>query len=239
VIGVIAVVVPARDESELVGRCLDSVLAAKARVEKHHRGLSVSVTLVADRCADDTADVARGYPGVTVVEIDAGNVGMARATGVMLALESSGRLPSDVWIASTDADSAVPDGWLLEQLRLARRGAGVVLGSVRPDFEDLSEEQAGAWAALHSAETGGAEVHGANLGVRADVYLAAGGFPSLAEHEDVALVERCTALGAEVVATRRCEVATSGRQVGRTPGGFARYLRDDLLDNQISANPAR
>ena len=113
------------------------MLAAKARVEKHHRGLSVSVTLVADRCADDTADVARGYPGVTVVEIDDGNVGMARATGVMLALESSGRLPSDVWIASTDADSAVPDGWLLEQLRLARRGAGVVLGSAAyTGFED-------------------------------------------------------------------------------------------------------
>jgi len=238
VIRSIAVVIPARDESELVGRCLDSVLAAKAHLQKHQRRVAVSVTVVADRCTDDTADVARRYPGVTVVEIDAGNVGVARATGVMLALESSGLLPSDVWIANTDADSAVPPGWLLEQSRLARHGAGVVLGSVCPDFDDLSAEQASAWRATHSAAADGGEVHGANLGVRADVYLAVGGFPGIAEHEDVALVERCSAGGAEIVATDRCEVATSGRQVGRTPGGFARYLRDDLLLPPVFANPA-
>ena len=227
-IGTVAVVIPARDESELVGRCLESVLAAKDRVGSD---VAVSITVVADQCTDDTAEVARRYPGVTVVEIGAGNVGLARATGVMLALESSGRLPDQVWIASTDADSVVPVDWLLEQVRLARRGAGVVLGTVRPDFDDLDAEQAVAWTALHTGDSALGEVHGANLGVRADVYLAVGGFPGLAEHEDVTFVERCAALGAEIVATDRCEVTTSGRQIGRTPGGFARYLRDDLLPN--------
>jgi glycosyltransferase involved in cell wall biosynthesis len=238
VIAAIAVVIPARDESELVGRCLDSVLAAKARLEKKHGDVCVSVTVVADRCTDDTADVARAYPGVTVVQIDAGNVGMARATGAMLAIEASDALPHDVWIASTDADSAVPPGWLIEQMRLARRGAAVVLGTVRPDVDDLSTEQASAWAAVHTPATSVGEVHGANLGLRADVYLAAGGFPGIAEHEDAALVDRCASAGAEIVATGRCEVATSGRQVGRTPGGFARYLRDDLLRSHDFANPA-
>jgi glycosyltransferase involved in cell wall biosynthesis len=238
VIAAIAVVIPARDESELVGRCLESVLVAKARLEKRHAGVSVSVMLVADRCTDDTAGVARAHPGVTVVQIEAGNVGVARATGAMLAIESSDRVPDHIWIASTDADSAVPPGWLIEQVRLARRGAAVVLGTVRPDADDLSAEQASAWAAVHTPATRVGEVHGANLGVRADVYLAAGGFPGIAEHEDVALVDRCADLGAEIVATGRSEVATSGRQVGRTPGGFARYLRDDLLRSHDFANPA-
>jgi len=231
VIGVIAVVIPARDESELVGRCLASVLAAKRFVESRVPEVAVTVTLVADRCTDDTADVARGFAGVTVAEIDAGNVGLARATGVMLALESSGTLPDGVWIASTDADSVVPAGWLVEQARLARDGVGVVLGTVRPDLADLTPEQAEAWARLHSGDRALGEVHGANLGVRADLYLAAGGFPGLPEHEDVTFVERCAANGATIVATDRGEVTTSGRQVGRTPGGFARYLRDDLLPN--------
>jgi hypothetical protein len=32
-----------------------------------------------------------------------------------------------------------------------------------------------------------------------------------------------------MVATARCEVTTSGRPVGRTPGGYARYLTTELL----------
>jgi hypothetical protein len=151
----------------------------------------------------------------------------------MLALEASGHLPDSVWIANTDADSAVPPGWLLEQARLARDGADVVLGTVSPDVDDLDDDQARAWLNRHSGDRALGEVHGANLGMRADLYLAVGGFPALAEHEDVAFVERCAARGAEIVASDSCEVTTSGRRVGRTPGGFARYLRDDLL-----ANPA-
>jgi len=234
----IAVVIPARDESELIGRCLESVLAARGVVEAARHAPSVSVVVVADRCTDDTANVARRFPGVTVVEIDAGNVGVARSTGVRLALESSGSSPHGVWIASTDADSVVPDAWLQRQAAFAHGGAGVVLGTVRPDFADLSAEQAAAWGELHSPADAVGEVHGANLGVRGDVYLAVGGFPGLPEHEDVGFVDRCVALGARIVATDSCEVTTSGRQVGRTPGGFARYLRDDLVQSEIFANPA-
>ncbi|GAB3606259.1 glycosyltransferase family A protein [Conyzicola nivalis] len=227
----ITVVIPARDESELIGRCLESVLTAKTAAESRWHAPRLSIVVVADRCTDDTANVARGFDGVSVIEIDAANVGLARATGVMLALESSGLLPQHVWIASTDADSAVPRDWLTEQTRLARSGADVVLGTVRPDLDDLSDAQALAWATAHGRGASVGEVHGANLGVRADVYLAAGGFAGLAEHEDVDFVERCAALDADIVATGACEVTTSGRQVGRTPGGFARYLRDDLLTN--------
>lgn len=222
------VVVPARDEQELVGRCLSSVLAAARLLESRRRSTRVSVVLVADSCADDTARVARGFPGVTVVEIDAANVGVARAAGVRAALAATDAPTAAVWIANTDADSVVPRRWLLDHALLARRGAQLVIGTVRPEFADLTPEQASAWTARHTVAANG-HVHGANLGVRADVYLAAGGFAPVAEHEDVDLVERCARGGARAVATARCEVLTSGRQVGRTPGGYARYLRTDLI----------
>lgn len=226
-IGQVAVVIPARDESELIGRCLDSVLVAARALEEAHPRVVVTVIVVADRCTDDTADVARGFAGVTVLEIGAGNVGVARATGVERALASLGRNLGRIWIANTDADSAVPRGWLLEHLRLAAGGADVVLGTVRPD--DLVADRESAWDELHADQAARMEVHGANLGVRADFYRSAQGFPALAEHEDVAFVTDCGELGAMVVSTDGCEVATSGRQTGRTPGGFARYLRDDLI----------
>ena len=42
-------------------------------------------------------------------------------------------------------------------------------------------------------------------------------------------VARARAAGAVVVASEAGEVLTSGRQVGRTRGGYAGYLANDLL----------
>jgi hypothetical protein len=42
----------------------------------------------------------------------------------------------------------------------------------------------------------------------------------------VQLVDACRRLGATVVASDAAEVLTSGRFAGRTPGGYAGYLRD-------------
>lgn len=77
--------------------------------------------------------------------------------------------------------------------------------------------------------TANGHVHGANLGIRADVLRRGGGFPPLAVHEDVRLIERVRAQGARVVASAGAEVCMSGRLVGRAPDGYARYLREDLL----------
>jgi len=222
------VVIPARDEQALVARCLSSVIAAGRYLRSRHPAIGVSIVLVADDCTDDTSLIARGFDDVSVIDIDAGNVGVARATGVHAALAAVSVPTSEVWIANTDADSVVPRRWLVEQLRQARHGADLVVGTVRPEFADLTEEQVRAWSARRTAAPNG-HVHGANLGVGADVYLAAGGFEPIAEHEDVGLAERCVRAGATMVATARCEVTTSGRPVGRTPGGYASYLTTDLL----------
>lgn len=221
----IAVVIPARDEAQLIGACLDSVAEARRMV-----GVGVVVTVVADGCRDATAEIARGYDGVLVVELEASNVGTARAHGVRSALALLGSDPERIWLANTDADSIVPRNWLAEQLLLADRGCDVMVGTVRPSFSDLTEEQVRAWSATHHPGRPNGHVHGANLGIRASTYLAAGGYQPVAEHEDNDLVDRVA--GASIVATDSCEVVTSGRLVGRTPGGYARFLRENLLRGQ-------
>ena len=220
----VAVVIPARNEELLIGRCLESVIAAAA-----FAGVDPHITVVADACTDETAEVARQFAGVHVLEVDGANVGLARGAGVTWALRRAGVVASTVWVANTDADSVVPPTWIAEQLDLAANGTDLVIGTVRPDFTDLTAEQVAAWTAGHTPGKPNGHVHGANLGIRGSIYLTAGGFAPLAEHEDVDLVARCAPLTSAVVATDASEVLTSGRQFGRTDGGYARYLRTELL----------
>ena len=219
----LVVMIPARDEEALIGRCLESVLVARDLVE-----MPVQVVVVADGCLDATAGIARGYPGVLVVEIDSSNVGTARASAARVALSLVAADPARVWLANTDADSVVPPNWLAEQVRLADSGTDVMIGTVRPEFDDLTDEQVRAWRATHLAGEANGHVHGANLGIRASIYLKSGGYDAVPEHEDVELVAKLRHVG-RAVACATCEVVTSGRAVGRTPGGYARHLREDLV----------
>jgi glycosyltransferase involved in cell wall biosynthesis len=230
----VAVVVPAHDEEELVSRALDGIDVARRHTARTHPEVRVVAVLVADACTDGTVAAARAHPRVTVVEIDARGVGVARAAGVDVALDElgapSGDLPLDaVWLACTDADSVVPPGWIDDQLDRAASGADVVIGTVRPDFADLSPRQIAAWTARHTPGRPNGHVHGANLGVRASSYRAVGGFAPVDLHEDNVLVDRLRDAGATLVASDVGEVLTSGRRDGRTSGGYAGYLAVDLL----------
>ena len=207
----VAVVIPARDEADLIARCLTAIGDAR-------------VIVVADGCRDDTAAIARRH-GAEVIEIDEASVGRARAIGCEAALAD----PGLQWIACTDADSVVPQNWLATQLQLAAAGVDAVVGTVSPDFADLTDAQCRAWCATHPAGRANGHVHGANLGIRAAAYRAVGGFAPVSEHEDNDLVARLAAAGFTVEATAAIDVMTSGRTFGRTPGCYARYLRDDLV----------
>lgn len=219
----VAVVIPARNEQELIGRCLESVIAAATP--------QTSITVVADACSDATAEVARGFAGVRVLEVDTATVGRARAVGVTAAIDAAGGAASGIWVANTDADSVVPANWITEQTTLADRGADVLIGTVSPDFADLSPLQVAAWLARFDPVTPNGHVHGANLGIRAFHYEAAGGFAPLGEHEDVDLVVRSARAGARIEASNTFDVLTSGRSIGRTAGGYAKYLQTELLSN--------
>ncbi len=224
----VMVVVPARDEELLLGRCLTS-LARACRVLTVRGRCTVDVVVVLDACRDASADVVARHGGVRLVEVTAGNVGAARRAGVRAALAARPTASRRTWLTCTDADSQVPPDWLVEHVRLADAGADVVVGTVHPDPADLTAAQWDAWRATHEPGRPNGHVHGANLGVRLSAYLGAGGFAPAPEHEDVDLVARLRAAGARVVASDAVDVRTSGRAVGRTPGGYAGHLRATLL----------
>lgn len=219
----LGVVIPARDEEQLLPRCLVSVAAAAAIVEE--TGTHVSVVMVLDSCTDGSTAAAPGTAAelgleLHLLETSAGNVGSARAEGVAYALELNAE-----WIANTDADTVVPGNWLRTQTELAEAGYGLVLGTVVPDARDLRSGHLALWQDRHVLAEGHPYIHGANLGFSARAYRAGGGFLPGVSHEDVELVERIKAAGLSWVATDWIRAVTSGRRDGRAPDGFSSYLQ--------------
>ena len=212
----IAVVIPARDEEATLEACLASVEAAADRV-----AVPVDVVLMLDACTDGSARIAARHPRVRTASVADRNVGRSRACGVELALAAND--PDGLWLAFTDADSSVPLGWLEEHLRAAGRADGYV-GAVVPVLDDLDEARRTVWIDGHPPGATLGHVHGANLGMRATAYRAAGGFAPLDTAEDVDLAERLRASGAVVLSTARVRVLTSARLTGRAPRGYAGYL---------------
>ena len=223
----VAVVVPARDEEELLPRCLDALEAARVGLLELDPQLRCRVFVVLDSCHDATAAVVAARPGVTAVPVSFGQVGAARAAGVRAVARWAREDPAEVWVANTDADTVVPPEWLAAQVRLARTGVELVVGTVQPDPGDLTPVERELWWARHTMPDGHEHVHGANLGFTLEAYRAAGGFPHLPVHEDVELVRRMREAGVVGAAPGALRVTTSGRRSNRAPGGFAAYL-DDL-----------
>ncbi|MBB2947189.1 glycosyltransferase involved in cell wall biosynthesis [Actinoplanes lutulentus] len=216
----IAVVVPAHDEAASITACLHSIATAALAVAP----VPVEIIVVADACADDTAAFARDA-GATVLTTTARNVGRARAAGMRHALRHG---PDGLWLATTDADSRVPPGWLTWQLRHADAGAGLLAGTVVVhDWQGWPADLQAAYdTGYHDAVRGTAHdhAHGANLGISADAYQSAGGFRPLPHSEDRDLIDRMSHRGARVVTDTSCPVITSSRRLGRAPHGFAAHL---------------
>jgi glycosyltransferase involved in cell wall biosynthesis len=215
----VVVVVPARDEAELISRCMTGLVRARVAVRDRFgdRAPVVRLIVVADGCSDATAELARNAGADEVIEIAAAGVGAARGLGIARALETSVLPPERIWLANTDADSQVYASWIVDQLTAANSGADVIIGGVIPDFADLTPHQIRAWKATHDRGQARGHIHGANLGVRASAYLRAGGFPGILVGEDVALVDLATRHGASVF-THDSVVLTSGRGVGHAAG---------------------
>jgi glycosyltransferase involved in cell wall biosynthesis len=216
------VVVPAHNEETLLPACLAALRRAANAV-----GIPVQVLVVADTCADQTAVTAQAC-GARVISIRARNVGAARAAGMTELLRlTAGRDSAAIWLATTDADTVVPPGWLRRQLSYAGRGWDVVLGTV--EVADWAEHPPHAPAAFDALYEFGAgphpHVHGANLGIRASAYLAAGGFRPLRTAEDHALLAAATEAGCPVVQASDLTVQTSARRQARAPHGFSHLLR--------------
>jgi len=246
----VGVVVPARDEQERIVACLASVRRTTASLPD---GLAVAVAVVLDRCTDATpervAAVLADWPqaeaitveplpaapasvvrGVGSAAVRGSGVGAVRDLGVRDVLHRLAAHPrSGTWVLSTDADTTVPADWAVAHLRRAAEGAHAVAG-----LADLAGTEHLAADALQRYDAiverglhGGVHrhVYGANLGVRADAYLAVGGFPHEGAGEDHGLWRRLRAAGYTLAQPVDIRVRTSARLHGRADDGVAALLR--------------
>jgi glycosyltransferase involved in cell wall biosynthesis len=233
----IAVVVPAADEERRIGRCLRAVAAARRHLAWHHGDIQTQVVVVLDGCRDATAAVCASFPWVDTVTIASRNAGAARRAGAEHALRGSSVRARELWLASTDADSVVPGNWLTGMMAAAAQGAELVLGTVLPGPE-LSPALRARWLSRHQLRDGHPHVHGANLGLRADAYLALGGWRALATGEDFDLARRAASAGSlHIRRTAAIPVTTSVRRDGRAPSGFSSYLRALGTEPDLAAQP--
>jgi glycosyltransferase involved in cell wall biosynthesis len=211
----VVVVIPARDEQELIA---DAVVGATVAISRLPAGVRGEVVVVANGCSDDTIGRAR-TAGAVVLAAGVANVGAARAVGCEWALT---RWPwaDRLWICTTDADSVVPPGWLTTHVGAADAGADAVAGTIElsPEHAATHARWVEAYQRCISDSTHG-HVHGANLGFRGSAYRRAGGFRPLLAHEDVELVGRLAATGATIVRTSDVPVRTSARHVSRVGHG--------------------
>lgn len=234
----VGVVVPAHNEEAHIERCLRELVLA---LEQLPRETARAVCLVLDRCTDRTAErvfgelerlATRGTVlSIEIVHnVEPAPVGALRNTGLRRTLRLlTGHPPEATWLLSTDADTTVGRSWVLDHLRYADRGADAVAGMA--DLDDptaLGPDSGRRYTRILAAGTHGdrhTHVYGANLGVRANAYLAVDGFPASANGEDHQLCERLRTAGHRVVSPTDVRVRTSSRRHGRASGGLAELLR--------------
>jgi glucosyl-3-phosphoglycerate synthase len=244
------VVVPAHDEEQRIGRCLEA-LASQVEV----RPEEFEVVVVLDACSDGTAAVVDAVrsslvsnmgtsdertgdgPAIHTVVGPGQGAGPARATGMDIGcarLESLGR--GGGLLASTDADSVVAPDWIARQLEAVAAGAEAIGGEVVLDPTEaaalppsiLADREAQLAVRTRDAAARGPAEHphfsGASLGVTPDAYRRAGGMAWMAALEDQELEDRLFAAGVTIHRLRPVTVVTAARTSGRAERGLARDL---------------
>lgn len=95
----ISFVIPAYNEEKTLGACVSSI-----RAEIDRTGHQAEIIVVNNASADRTHEVAAAMPGVRVIDEPRKGTNRARESGFEV---SSGKL-----VATIDADSMLPPGWL-------------------------------------------------------------------------------------------------------------------------------
>jgi hypothetical protein len=217
---VVGIVLPVHDEEELLPVALEGIEEA---VDALPPAISCRVAVVLDDCRDGSSAAAHAWAarmGALVITGEYRSVGTARRAGsqALLSLWPAVQ-PATIWLATTDADSRVPQDWLRVQLEAQRSGSDLWAGRVRVVEESAVARQ---WKEAYAAER--RPIHGASLGFSGSLYEHIGGFRCLRSGEDRDFHQRAVAAGFRVTYERRAAVTTSARRRGRAPGGFASVL---------------
>nr|NLD41062.1 glycosyltransferase [Actinomycetales bacterium] len=231
----VVVAIPAQDEEETIGDCLDSVLAAAEEARRVGLLGHAGVAVVAHACGDETARVARqrldgaAVSGAVVEDHVSRTIAEVRRRAVAAAMAAGPFRPTRTWVFNTDADSLVPPDWF----------TGMHGATVREDAAGAAGMvEVWDWAAPAAARAEYGQiiargihgdshdhVYGANLVLRLDAYLEVGGFEPVEHGEDHGLVRRIRAAGHRVATPLTPVVRTSGREDARCPNGLGALLR--------------
>jgi glycosyltransferase involved in cell wall biosynthesis len=123
----LTVIVPARNEEDCIGACLQSLVAQSEGV--FELGRDWELIVVDDESSDRTAEIARSFPEVTVVKSGKLQGGW---TGKANAVWTAARAARGKWLLFTDADTVHEEGDLRRGIHEAvRHKAGILSYSPR------------------------------------------------------------------------------------------------------------
>jgi glycosyltransferase involved in cell wall biosynthesis len=245
----VSVVVPARNEEELVGSCLEALAKQQGVSPEEYE-----VLLVLDRCTDETEaraqEIADSHSRFELHFLDGPGKGSghARRAGMELAsarLLGLGR--TNGLIASTDADTVVAPDWLAAQLQAVSRGALAIGGRIElaegslPEsiFRWHTERGRRRHESLLSepdqlSKTEHWQFSGASLALTAKIYQEIGGLEPRVALEDEHLENVLRRHDVPIERLLSVRVTTSARLEGRAKQGLAcdlaaaaAKLRDD------------
>jgi cellulose synthase/poly-beta-1,6-N-acetylglucosamine synthase-like glycosyltransferase len=265
------VAIPVRNEEERLPACLRALAQQRNRSGQSVPTALVRVVLFANNCKDQSASLGRSLGelwslNIRVVEASlppgAAHAGAARRAAMDLAEEwlVEGGERDDV-ILTTDADSQVAPTWIAENLAAFKAGAEAVLGRIDldedgkllPDALHRRGELEGRYERLltelswlldpleHNPWPHHATVSGASLGITRKAYCRVGRLPRVPLGEDKALIALLSRHDARIRYCPTAHVITSGRTIGRAPGGVADTLAirskepDALCDDALES----
>jgi cellulose synthase/poly-beta-1,6-N-acetylglucosamine synthase-like glycosyltransferase len=242
----IAVAVPARNEAERLGACLERLTT----LERDDRVRSLAVVVLANNCEDATVEaaesIAEAWPGTVRVRsvtlgAERANAGWARRLALDAAAEHL-QSPHDV-LMSTDADTWPAPDWVRRTLDHLDRGWDAVAGLARLDPREVRRLPAGyrrrfaqirryqasldrLKAARDASEPWPRHFYegGASMALTLSAYRAIGGAPTPSVGEDKALFDAVRRAGGRVRHPTDVRVVTSARLQGRASGGASDTL---------------
>ena len=112
----LTVIIPARDEEDCLGACLRSLVEQSGEI--FELGKDWELIVVDDHSRDRTAEIAKGFAGVTVMEAGALEPGW---TGKANAIWTAARQAKGRWLLFTDADTVHEPGNLRRAMHEAHR----------------------------------------------------------------------------------------------------------------------
>ncbi|MGD0292512.1 MAG: glycosyltransferase [Terracidiphilus sp.] len=112
----LTVIIPARNEEDCLAACLQSLVSQSEKIFKLGRDWELMV--VDDHSTDWTAEIARGFAGITVLEADKLEEGW---TGKNNAIWTAAKRARGRWLLFTDADTLHEPGNLHRALHEAER----------------------------------------------------------------------------------------------------------------------